>query len=246
MPFRGLTLSYGLKVFNGANRVIIDGESSTFETLQVSSAINSGAGTVLTGALIMGTRTTTGFVGGQTSSGGIFTPTDSSMSWTTLAKTSGLTGIGNTNVPAGAQGDYGLQVRNASNVLCYDSRLHANGLGMSLSNLYPTQSLSGGNIATTATLSQQDINAGAFKGAVLASNFSATNPPYVSLNSSFLSQNLFPGNNIYWSSFYFDYTNSPTKLYFLNGGFLDIPEVGLSGYFGMPNFSTVVVANVLS
>ena len=87
---------------------------------------------------------------------------------------------------------------------------------------------------------------GAFKGAVLASNFSATNPPYVSLNSSFLSQNLFPGNNIYWSSFYFDYTNSPTKLYFLNGGFLDIPEVGLSGYFGMPNFSTVVVANVLS
>ena len=157
MPFRGLTLSYGLKVFNGANRVIIDGESSTFETLQVSSAINSGAGTVLTSALIMGTRTTTGFVGGQTSSGGIFTPTDSSMSWTTLAKTSGLTGIGNTNVPAGAQGDYGLQVRNASNVLCYDSRLHANGLG-SLSNLYPTQSLSGGNIATTATLSQQDIN----------------------------------------------------------------------------------------
>ena len=65
MPFRGLTLSYGLKVFNGANRVIIDGESSTFETLQVSSAINSGAGTVLTGALIMGTRTTTGFVGGD-------------------------------------------------------------------------------------------------------------------------------------------------------------------------------------
>lgn len=246
MPFRGLTLSYGLKVFNGANRVIIDGESSTFQTLQVSSAINSGAGTVSTGALIMGTRTTTGLVGGQTSSGGIFTPIDSSMSWTTLAKTSGLTGIGNTNVPAGAQGDYGLQVRNASNVLCYDSRLHANGLGMSLSNLYPTQSLSGGNIATTATLSQLDINVGAFKGTVLASNFSATNPPYVSLNSSFLSQNLFPGNNIYWSSFYFDYTNSPTKLYFLNGGFLDIPEVGLSGYFGMPNFSTVVVANVLS
>ena len=200
MPFRGLTLSYGLKVFN-SNRVIIDGESSTFETLQVSSAINSGAGTVLTGALIMGTRTTTGFVGGQTSSGGIFTPTDSSMSWTTLAKTSGLTGIGNTNVPAGAQGDYGLQVRNASNVLCYDSRLHANGLGMSLSNLYPTQSLSGGNIATTATLSQQDINAGAFKGAVLSLELFCNKSSLRFFKFKFSFTKSFPGNNIYWSSF---------------------------------------------
>ena len=69
-----------------------------FRLFRFLSAINSGAGTVST--LIPtygGTRTTTGFVGGQTSSGGIFTPTDSSMSWTTLAKTSGLTGIGNTN-----------------------------------------------------------------------------------------------------------------------------------------------------
>ena len=247
MLFRGLTLSYGLKVFNGANHVIIDGESSTFQTLQVSSAVNSGPGPAPTGALIMGTRTSSGLVGGQTS-GGTFTPISSSMSWTTLAKTSGLTGIANKNVPVGAQGDYGLQVRNAQNELCYDSRFHANGLGMSLSNVYPTQSLSGGNIATTATLNQQSINAGAFKGSVVAENFSSTNPPYVSLNSSFLSENqtLFPGSNIYWSSFYFDYTSSPTKVYFLNGGYLDIPEIGLGGYFGLPNFSTVLVANVLS
>jgi len=245
MPFRGLTLSYGLKVFNGANHVIIDGESSTFQTLQVSSSVNSGSGAVSTGALIMGTRTSSGLVGGQTS-GATFIPISPSMSWTTLAKTSSLTGIQNTNVPTGAAGDYGLQVRNADNRLCYDSRLHANGLGMSLSNVYPSQSLSGGNIATPNALSQQLINRGALKGSVIAEGFSSTNPPYVSLNSSFTSQNLFLGNNIYWSSFYFDYDNSPHKVYFLNGGYLDIPDIGLGGYFALPNFSTIIVANVLS
>lgn len=250
MLFRGITLSYGLKVFNGANRVIIDGESSTFQTLQVSSAISLGSGALSSGALVMGTRHNTGVVGGQTSVS-TFYPTSGTY-WTTLARTSGLTGIANKNVPAGTQGDYGLQVRNADNQLCYDSRLHANGLGMSLSNIYPAQSLSGGNIATTATLTQSLIDQGAVKGSILAQGFSRTNPPYVSLNSSFTNDFIFGGTgNIYWSSFYFDYdTNGFNNgiLYFLNGGYINISGDGfaLAGYFGIPNFSTVLVANVLS
>jgi len=248
--FRGLTLSYGLKVFNGANRVIIDGESSTFQTLQVSSTISQVAGALSSGALVMGTRHTTGVVGGQTS-GSTFTPVSGTY-WTTLAKTSGLTGIQNTNVPSGADGDYGLQVRNASNVLCYDSRLHSNGLGMSLSNIYPAASLTGGNVATTATLTQNLIDQGAVKGSILAQGFSTSNPPYVSLNTSFTNDFIFGGTgNIYWSSFYFDYTTNGANdgiLYFLNGGYINISGEGfsLAGYFSIPNFSTVLVANVLS
>ena len=188
-------MAYGLKATTASGQLTIDGSSSNYRGFQVITPRTSASFSSLSyssGDLVFAQRTTTGAIGADLPSS-----TDNvGISHYFVAKVaSGFS-------PSQQSGTYGLQVKNQSGQIAYDSRNSAGGTfaGFSIERVYPPNTLAG------ITASNQ--TPGPSTGTVMISSIDPSDYYLLVLGSLYAVNTGGLNSTLNWGGAYYDYTNN--------------------------------------
>ena len=190
-------MAYGLEATTANGQLTIDGGSSNYRgfqiiTLRTDTSVSSFSNISYTsGDLVFAQRTTTGAIGADLPSS-----TDNvGISHYFVAKVaSGFSGIQQS-------GTYGLQVKNQSGQIAYDSRNSAGGsfLGFSIERVYPPGTLAGLTSSGSA---------GPTTGTVMISSIDPSDYYLLVLGSLYAVNTGGLNSTLNWGGAYYDYTNN--------------------------------------
>ena len=190
-------MAYGLEATTANGQLTIDGGSSNYRGFQIitprtDASVSSFSNISYTsGDLVFAQRTTTGAIGADLPSS-----TDNvGISHYFVAKVgSGFSGIQQS-------GTYGLQVKNQSGQIAYDSRNSAGGsfLGFSIERVYPPGTLAGLTSSGSA---------GPTTGTVMISSIDPSDYYLLVLGSLYAVNTGGLNSTLNWGGAYYDYTNN--------------------------------------
>ena len=190
-------MAYGLEATTANGQLTIDGGSSNYRGFQIitprtDTSVSSFSNISYTsGDLVFAQRTTTGAIGADLPSS-----TDNvGISHYFVAKVaSGFSGIQQS-------GTYGLQVKNESGQIAYDSRNSAGGsfLGFSIERVYPPGTLAGLTSSGSA---------GPTTGTVMISSIDPSDYYLLVLGSLYAVNTGGLNSTLNWGGAYYDYTNN--------------------------------------
>ena len=190
-------MAYGLEATTANGQLTIDGGSSNYRGFQIitprtDTSVSSFSNISYTsGDLVFAQRTTTGAIGADLPSS-----TDNvGISHYFVAKVaSGFSGIQQS-------GTYGLQVKNQSGQIAYDSRNSAGGsfLGFSIERVYPPGTLAGLTSSGSA---------GPTTGTVMISSIDPSDYYLLVLGSLYAVNTGGLNSTLNWGGAYYDYTNN--------------------------------------
>ena len=186
-------MAYGLKATTASGQLTIDGSSSNYRGFQVITPRTSASFSSLSynsGDLVFAQRTTTGAIGADLPSS-----TDNvGISHYFVARVANGSGFT-------ASGTYGLQVKNQSGQVAYDSRNSAGGTfaGFSIERVYPAGTLAGLTSSGSA---------GPTTGTVMISNIDPSDYYLLVLGSLYAVNTGGLNSTLNWGGAYYDYTNN--------------------------------------
>jgi len=223
-------MAYGLIAKTANDTFVIDGSSSTYRSLQVSS-FSTGTFSQVSAAggdIVFANRSSA--AGSGLVSGNI--PATSTLngytSYFIASLSTNTTAFGGT--PAAG---YGLQVKNQSGQVAYDSRLSSN--GFSIEKVFPAGTINGQRSGYTQA-------AGNTSGDILHTG-SDIGSYYLMMNGSLL-YSLGSAVDTVLAGAYYEYSGSASKLYFVN--YTQYTDLGgNTNYLGLPNLGTVILAKYI-
>lgn len=223
-------MAYGLIAKTANDTFVIDGSSSTYRSLQVSSfstSQNFSGVSSSGGDLVFANRSSnSGLVSGNI-------PATSTLngytSYFIVSLSTNTTAFGGT--PAAG---YGLQVKNQSGQVAYDSRLSSN--GFSIEKVFPAGTINGQRSGYTSS-------AGNVSGDILHQG-SDIGSYYLMMNGSLL-YSLGSAVDTVLAGAYYEYNGSASKLYFVNYTQYSDPFSGGTNRLGLPNLGTVILAKYI-
>ena len=186
-------MAYGLKATTASGQLTIDGSSSNYRGFQVITPRTSASFSSLSytsGDLVFAQRTTTGAIGADLPSS-----TDNvGISHYFVARVANGSGFT-------ASGNYGLQVKNQSGQVAYDSRNSVAGsfLGFSIERVYPPGTLAGLTSSGSA---------GPTTGTVMISSIDPSDYYLLVLGSLYAVNTGGLNSTLNWGGAYYDYTNN--------------------------------------
>ena len=222
-------MAYGLIAKTANDTFVIDGSSSTYRSLQVSSfstTQNFSGVSSSGGDLVFANRSpSSGLVSGNI-------PATSTLngytSYFIASLSTNTTAFGGT--PAAG---YGLQVKNQSGQVAYDSRLSSN--GFSIEKVFPAGTINGQRSGYTQA-------AGNTSGDILHTG-SDIGSYYLLMNGSVL-YSLGSAVDTVLAGAYYEYSGSSSKIYFVN--YTQYTDLGgNTNYLGLPNLGTVILAKYI-
>lgn len=223
-------MAYGLIAKTANDTFVIDGSSNTYRSLQVSSfstTQNFSGVSSSGGDLVFANRSpSSGLVSGNI-------PATSTLngytSYFIVSLSTNTTAFG--GAPAAG---YGLQVKNQSGQVAYDSRLSSN--GFSIEKVFPAGTINGQRSGYTST-------AGETSGDILHQG-SDIGSYYLMMNGSLL-YSLGSSVDTVLAGAYYEYNGSASKLYFVNYTQYSDPFSGNTNRVGLPNLGTVILAKYI-
>lgn len=224
-------MAYGLTATTANDTFIIDGSSSTYRGLQVSS-FSTGTFSQVSAAggdIVFANRSSA--AGSGLLSGNI--PATNTLNGDTSFF---IVSLSNNNTAFGgapSAGEYGLQVYNQGNQVAYDSRLSSN--GFSIEKVFPAGTINGQRSGYTS-------QAGNVSGDILHTG-SDIGDYYLMMNGSLL-YSLGSTASTVLAAAYYQYSGSTSKLYFVN--YVQYTDLGgNTNYLGLPNLGTVILAKYI-
>jgi len=223
-------MAYGLKAETANGQLIIDGSSTSYKGFQVVTARTNGfVSNYTAGDLVFAQRSSNGVIGANL-------PTSTFSAGITHHFVARTANSFNTNQQSGT---YGLQVKNQSGDIAFDSRNSAGGTfaGFSIEKVYPPNTLSGGSSGTAGPATGDDmitnIDPSDYYLLVLGSMYQ--------VNTTGDIQTTFN-----WGGAYFDHTNNKIKYV----GYLDLVNSGDQGpsssKIPFPNVNTMILAKYIA
>ena len=186
-------MAYGLEATTANGQLTIDGGSSNYRGFQIITPRTSASFSSLSytsGDLVFAQRTTTGAIGADLPSS-----TDNvGISHYFVARVANGSGFT-------ASGNYGLQVKNQSGQVAYDSRNSVAGsfLGFSIERVYPPGTLAGLTSSGSA---------GPTTGTVMISSIDPSDYYLLVLGSLYAVNTGGLNSTLNWGGAYYDYTNN--------------------------------------
>ena len=228
-------MAYGLEATTANGQLTIDGGSSNYRGFQIitprtDTSVSSFSNISYTsGDLVFAQRTTTGAIGADLPSS-----TDNvGISHYFVAKVaSGFSGIQQS-------GTYGLQVKNQSGQIAYDSRNSAGGsfLGFSIERVYPPGTLAGLTSSGSA---------GPTTGTVMISSIDPSDYYLLVLGSLYAVNTGGLNSTLNWGGAYYDYTNNLIRYV----GYVAVGQnsAPIPSNFSVPfnNLNTMVLAKYIT